>query len=151
MNDFTEEELNKKSFHRILQPCHNQIDFGCSEQGVFAALLPEKNHAFDLGSCKEVGDLYPNFLSITANMRTTDDVLSYMILKTRLPPALGYPVISPYQAGLDKVRKLKASERIGKFFSLYCILLSYHYIKFLYDKNPKAGKNQDIAFEDLKL
>jgi hypothetical protein len=148
MEAFTEDELNARSFHHIFHPCHRNLDFGHTAQGVYGALLPEKTHVFDMGSSKEVGDLFTGSLS-TASITRTDDVLSYMILHSRIPPSLKFPTISPYRSGLEKVRKLKASERIGKIFALYAILMSSHYVQFLYD-HPKAGEDKEVAFGDLK-
>jgi hypothetical protein len=85
----------------------------------------------------------------TAAVTQTDDVLSYMIQTTRLPPALNFPNISPFRGGLDKVRKLKAVERIGKIFVLYCCLMSSSYVEFLYH-HPKAGEDQEDSFHVLK-
>jgi hypothetical protein len=83
--------------------------------------MPENHHAFNMGSCKEVGDLYTTTLS-TASQVHTDNVMSYMIQTTRFPPSLNFPTVSPFQSGLDKVhKKLKAVERIGKIFAIYAL------------------------------
>jgi hypothetical protein len=119
MQRYTEEELNARSFHKeILHPFHISLDYGASEQGVFGACLPEKTHCVDMGTTKEVGDQYPVGLSAAAQKLVTDKVLSYMIMHTRVPPSLKFPIISPFRGGSEKVQKLKALERIGKIFIL---------------------------------
>jgi hypothetical protein len=72
-----------------------------------------------------------------------------MIQTTRFPPALNFPTVSPFRLGLDKVHKLKAVERIGKIFAIYCLLMSSSYVRYLYD-NPKAGVNADEMLVELR-
>jgi hypothetical protein len=111
--------------------------------------MPENHHAFNMGSCKEVGDLYTTTLSTTASQVHTNNVMSYMIQTTRFPLSLNFPTVSPFRSGLDKVHKLKAVEGIGKIFSIYCLLVSSSYVRHLYD-NPKAGVNAEVMLVDLR-
>jgi hypothetical protein len=148
MEGYNEEELRQRSFHSVRSPCLENTDLGASTQGVYGATLPENHHAFNMGSCKEVGDLYPTTLS-TASQTHTDNVMSYMIQTTRFPPLLKFPTVSPFRSGLEKVHKLKAVERIGKIFAIYCLLMSSSYVQYLYD-NPKAGTDGDVMLADLK-
>jgi hypothetical protein len=121
---------------------------GASTQGIYGVAMPENHHAFNMGSCKEVGDLYPTTLSKSSQLHT-DNAMSYMIQTTRFPPALNFPTVSPFRLGLDKVHKLKAVERIGKIFAIYCLLMSSSYVRYLYD-NPKAGVNADKMLVELR-
>jgi hypothetical protein len=109
MGALTDDELKAKSFHHVIRPCYGDLDFGKSTQCVNGALLPEKTHVVNLVTTKETGDIYPTHLS-TASINHTNEVLSYMIGHTQLPSDLKFPIISPFQGGLEKVRKLKAKE-----------------------------------------
>lgn len=148
MQEYDEEELRQRSFHCVLSPCLEDTDLGASAQGVYGATMPENHHAFNMGSCKEVGELYTTTLS-TASQVHTDNVMSYMIQTTRFPPLLKFPTVSPFRSGLDKVHKLKAVERIGKIFAIYCLLMSSSYVRYLYN-NPKAGIHGDVMLVDLR-
>jgi hypothetical protein len=148
MEAFDDEELKQRSFHRIQSPCHTGIDFGASEQGIYGAAMPESHHVYLLGACKEIGDLYPNTLS-SASIVHTDNVLSYFVNTTRFSPILKMPLVSPFRAGVNKVRKLKAVERNGKIFALYCILMSSSYVRFIHD-NPKVGEVPESVLAELK-
>jgi hypothetical protein len=140
MEEYSQQELKARSFHHLLHPCHINLDYSASTQGVFGACLPEKTHCVNMGTTKEVGDQYSVGLS-AAGQKHTDDLLSYMIIHTRFPPSLQFPVVSPYRGGIEKVRKLKASERIGKIIALYCVLMSSYSVEFLYH-HPKAGEEK---------
>jgi hypothetical protein len=147
MKRFTDDELKARSFHRIISPCHENTDFGASDQGINGASMPENHHAYLAGSCKEVGDIYPTTLS-SASLTHTDNVMSHMVQTTRFPPALKLPVVSPFRSGLEKVHKLKAVERIGKIFAIYCLLMSSTYVRYLYD-HPKVGVNAEEMLAEL--
>jgi hypothetical protein len=148
MDTFDNAQLKERSFHRIQNPCHSGMDFGASRQGIYGAVMPENHHVFLLGACKEIGELFPNALSGAAIVRT-DDVLGHMVATTRFPSYLKLPLVSPFRGGMNKVRKLKAVERNGKIFAIYCILMSSSYTHFLHN-NPKAGEDPGATFACLK-
>jgi hypothetical protein len=50
---------------------------------------------------------------------------------------------------MEKVRKLKAVEHIGKIFAIYCLLLSSSYVRYLCD-NPKAGETSDTTYAAIR-
>jgi hypothetical protein len=148
MDRYSVEELKQRSFHKLHASCLNQIDFGDSNQGVHGAVLPENHHAFLMGCAKEIGDIYPDSLSAASKIHT-DNVISYMIETTRLPPHHDLPTWTAFRTGIDKVGKLKAKERLGKLFVLYCIMMSSSYVKFLHD-HPKNGEDGDVYLQDVK-
>jgi hypothetical protein len=75
MSRFDNEELKLRSFHRILFPCHDGMDFGASQYGIHGAAMPENHHAYLGGARKEVGVLFPNSLSNTS-LTHTDKVMA---------------------------------------------------------------------------
>ena len=148
VQSWNKRECNDMSFHHIRNAFWD-VNFGGNTEGIYGSTPPEPLHVFQMGLCVYlVEEFLRDIYKRTA--KVLDGVVLRTVKRHTRQSHRGFPILSAFRNGFDKIGTLTGKEKYARIFILYLALMNEDLIKSISEAKGIGADNPPLGLECAK-